>query len=136
MSHSVTRDIQLALSVRGCLHWEPMPRVSLFLPLALTAGLAACAAAEPAPVAEWRVLVKTTQPQSDTDTIARRASQASGVPVRYVAATSPQWHGLSLACGDEARCAAALQWLQADSSFFEAVQRDERRRAHSASSPS
>jgi len=113
-----------------------MPRVPSFLPLALCASLAACAAADPAPVAEWRVLVKTTQAQSDTTAIARRASQASGVPARYVAATSPQWHSLSLACGDEARCAAALQRMQADTRFFEAVQRDERRRTHSASSPS
>jgi len=112
-----------------------MPRVASLLPLALCASLAACAAADPAPVAEWRVLVKTTQAHSDTATIVRRASQASGVPARYLAATSPQWHGLSLACGDEARCASALQRLQADTPFFEAVQRDERRRAHSASSP-
>ena len=136
MSLSVTWDIQLALWVRGCLHWATMPRVSSLLPLALCASLAACAAADPTPVAEWRVLVKTTQAQSDTTAIARRASQASGVPARYVAAVSPQWHGLSLACGDETRCAAALQRLQADTTFFEAVQRDERRRTHPASSPS
>lgn len=113
-----------------------MPRVASLLPLALCAGLAACAAADHAPVAEWRVLVKTTHAQSDTAAIAQRASLASGVPVRYVAAVSPQWHGLSLACGGEARCAAALQRLQADTVFFEAVQRDERRRPHPASSPS
>ncbi len=136
MSHSVTWDIHLALSVRGCLHWATMPRVSSFFPLALCAGLAACAAANPAPAAEWRVLVKTSQAHSDTALIVQRASQASRVAVRYVAAASPQWHGLSLACGDEARCAAALQRLQADTTFFEAVQRDERRRPHSASSPS
>ncbi len=112
-----------------------MPRVFSFLPLALCAALTACAAADPAPAAEWRVLVKTSQAHSDTALIVQRASQASGVPVRYVAAASPQWHGLSLACGDEARCAAALQRLQADTPFFEAAQRDERRRAHSASSP-
>ena len=136
MSLSVTWDIQLAFWGRGCLPWATMPRVSSLLPLALCASLAACAAADPTPAAEWRVLVKTTQAQSDTDAIARRASQASGVPARYVAAVSPQWHGLSLACGDETRCVAALQRLQADTSFFEAVQRDERRRTHSASSPS
>jgi hypothetical protein len=113
-----------------------MPRVSSFLPLALSAGLTACATAGPAPTAEWRVLVKTSQAHSDTAAIVRRASQASGVPVRYVTAASPQWHGLSLNCGDEARCAVALQRLQADTTFFEAVQRDERRRPHSASSPS
>ncbi|MBC7993039.1 MAG: hypothetical protein H7Z15_07325 [Rhizobacter sp.] len=111
-----------------------MPRVASLLPLALCAGLAACAAADRTPPAEWRVLVKTTQPHNDTAVIAQRASRASGVPVRYVTAASPQWHGLSLACGDEARCAAALQRLQADTAFFEAVQRDERRRPHPASS--
>ncbi len=111
-----------------------MPRVASLLPLALSAGLAACAATEPAPAAEWRVLVKTAQPQNDTTLIVQRAGQVSGVPVRYVTAASPQWHGLSLACGDEARCNAALQRLQADTAFFEAVQRDERRRPHTPSS--
>lgn len=111
-------------------------RVPFFLPLALSVGLVACVAAAPPPVAEWRVLVKTTQPHDDTATIVRRAGEASGVPARYVAAVSPQWHGLSLACGDEARCAAALQRLLADTAFFEAVQRDERRRPHAPSSSS
>jgi hypothetical protein len=108
----------------------------MLLPLALCAGLAACAAAEQAPLAEWRVLVKTSQPYTNTTPIVQRAGRASGVPVRYITAASPQWHSLSLACGDESLCAAALQRLQADSAFFEAVQRDERRRPHSASSPS
>ncbi len=132
--HSVTPHIQLALWVRGCLHWATMRRVPLFLPLALCVGLAACAAAGSTPAVEWRVLVKTVQPHDDTATIVRRASEASGVPARYVAAVSPQWHGLSLACGDEVRCAAALQRLRADTAFFEAVQRDERRQPHAPSS--
>ncbi len=72
-------------------------------------------------------MVKLAQAGSDADTIARRAAQASGVQVRYLAAVSPLWHGLGLACGDEARCAQALQRLRDDKSFFEAVERDERR---------
>jgi hypothetical protein len=106
-----------------------MPRVCSILAATLGASLVACAAGG-TPPAEWRVLVKLTQASADTPHIVQRASQSSGVPVRYVAAVSPQWHGLSLACGDEARCAQALQALREDSAYFEAVQRDERRQPH------
>jgi hypothetical protein len=112
-----------------------MPRVHPLLLSLFSTALAACAG-QSAPPLEWRVLVKTAQAQSDLAIIAGRATQVSGVPVRYVAAASPQWHGLSITCGDEARCEAALQRLRADTVFFEAVQRDERRRPHAASSPS
>jgi hypothetical protein len=78
--------------------------------------------------------VKVAPPGSQADAVLRRAAQASGVPTSYVAAVSPQWHGLSLSCGDEARCEAALQRLRADTAYFEAVQRDERRRPHAAPS--
>ena len=110
-----------------------MPRFLLFALWTFCAGLVACAAnAVPqAPTQEWRVLVKLVQAGSDPVAIARRAGLASGVPVRYLASISPQWHGLGLECGDEARCALALQRLQADASLFEAVERDERRRPHS-----
>lgn len=113
-----------------------MPRFSLLLLWTLCAGLVACAAnaVPPAPLREWRVLVKLVQVGSDPVAIARRAGLTSGVPVRYLASISPQWHGLGLDCGDEARCAMALQRLQADTSFFEAVERDERRRPHSPKS--
>jgi hypothetical protein len=107
-----------------------MPRrVCPILAVTLVAGVVACAA-KGTPLAEWRVLVKLTQVNADNRTITERASQSSGVPVRYVASVSPQWHGLSLACGDEARCAQALQALRADAAYFEVVQRDERRQPH------
>lgn len=108
-------------------------RSLLVLLSAFNVGLTACAAdaAPAAPVAEWRVLVKLVQPASDGSAIAQRASQVAGVPVRYLAPASPQWHSLSLACGDEGRCAAALQGLRADTATFQAVERDERRRPHS-----
>ncbi|MEO8153355.1 MAG: hypothetical protein ABI605_09825 [Rhizobacter sp.] len=82
---------------------------------------------------EWRVLVKTVQPTSNADAVARHAGEVAGVPVRYVAAVSLQWHGLGLACGDETRCAEALRRLRADKTYFETVERDERRRALSSS---
>jgi hypothetical protein len=99
---------------------------------AFSVCLAACAADAPAaaPPSEWRVMVKLVQPSTDADAIARRASRAAGVAARYLAAVSPQWHSLGLACGDEARCTQALQRLRADTAFFETVERDERRRAH------
>jgi hypothetical protein len=110
-----------------------MPRYSPHVLSAFCAGLVACAAdaMPPAPTLEWRVLVKLVQVGSEAEAIARRAGQASGVPVRYLASVSPQWHSLGLDCGDETRCAAALQRLRADASYFEAVERDERRRPHS-----
>ena len=88
-----------------------MPSASPLLLAAVSAGLLACAS-EPAPASEWRVLVKLVSASDSAEAIARRASESAGVPVRYATAVSPQWHGLSLACPDEARCASALQRLQ------------------------
>ena len=87
--------------------------------------MAACASG--APDAELRVVVKLAQPGTDGDAIARRASEVGGVPVRYLAATSEQWHALALRCGDSS-CDAALARLRADTRTYESVQRDERRR--------
>jgi hypothetical protein len=99
--------------------------------------MAACAV-EPAPApaareagSEWRVLVKLTAPSTDTDAIARRAGEISGVPVRYVAATSPQWHALALVCADDGACDAALQRLRGAASTYDSVQREQRRQPHS-----
>jgi hypothetical protein len=101
------------------------------LGLATLAGLAACAApadtAGPA-AGEVRVLVKLARPSDDAAAIVRQASAAAGTPVRYLAATSLQWHALGLRCGSAADCDAALQRLRADAAHFEAVQRDERKR--------
>jgi hypothetical protein len=133
MSDSVTWDDHRPLGARACLHWATMLRVRLLLLSLFGTALAACAA-NPAPLLEWRVLVKVGPPGNEADAVVRRAAQASGVPARYVASVSPQWHGLSLSCSDEARCEAALQRLRADTAFFETVQRDERRRPHAASS--
>ena len=113
-----------------------MPRLSLAGLLFACTGMAACAL-EPAPAprqaagTEWRVLVKLNEPGSDAAAIARRAGEISGVPVRYVAATSPQWHALALACADDAACEAALQRLQAAAATYDSVQREQRRQPHS-----
>ncbi|HZE90964.1 MAG TPA: hypothetical protein VE029_04515 [Rhizobacter sp.] len=98
--------------------------------------VAACVAQAPmaqtapdsTPAASLRVLVKLTQPSDDADLIARRASASAGVAVRYVAAVSPQWHSLSLACDGEAACADALQRLRADAAYFSAVELDRKSR--------
>ena len=106
------------------------------LGLAFLAGVAACAAlnetSDPGGV-EMRVLVKLTRPSSDAPAIVRQASAAAGEPVRYLAASSTQWHALALHCASAAACDAALQRLRADVANFEAVQRDERKRPSSPS---
>jgi len=95
---------------------------------AVMASIAVAACAAPQPESELRVLVKLARASSDGEAIARRASDVSGVPVRYVAASSSQWHALALRCGDASRCDAAVARLSADTATFESVQRDERRR--------
>ena len=105
------------------------------LGLASLAGLAACAApADPAgqPIDEVRVLVKLARPSTDSEAIARQASAAAGAPVRYLAATSTQWHALALRCPSATACEAALQRLRGDGANFEVVQRDERKRPSSS----
>jgi hypothetical protein len=107
------------------------PSGSMLGALALAlAALSACTTpmAEADPKAETRVLVKLVQPSSDAAAIARAVERAAGVPARYVASSSPQWHALALRCGAPGDCDAALQRLRADRASFEAVQRDERRR--------
>jgi hypothetical protein len=78
--------------------------------------------------AESRILVKLVHPASDPAAIAREVARAAGVPARYVASTSPQWHALALRCGAPRDCEAALGRLRADRALVEAVQGDERRR--------
>ena len=115
-----------------------MPRLSLAALLFACTGMAACAvepalapAARQAAGNEWRVLVKLNQPSTDADAIARRAGEISGVPVRYVAATSPQWHALVLVCADDGACETALQRLRGAASTYDSVQREQRRQPHS-----
>jgi hypothetical protein len=98
--------------------------------------LAACAAPGPEAVpaasagapADMRILIKLTQASDDTAAIAAKVAASAGMPARYLAATSPQWHALALACGGPQACDAALQRLGANKTDFEAVQRDERKR--------
>lgn len=99
------------------------------LGLSLVAAVPGCAAGGPA-ATEWRVLVKLAQPGATPDEVVQHAARASGATVLYLAAVSPQWHGLGLRCGDEAACRDAVDRLKADTSFFLTVERDERRRAH------
>jgi hypothetical protein len=89
--------------------------------------IAACAAEPASSASASRVMVKLVQPSDDPQLIARQASAASGVPVQYLAAASPQWHSLRLQCADPAACALAVQRMRSDKSFFEAVQRDDRK---------
>ncbi|MBX3623206.1 MAG: hypothetical protein KF891_24825 [Rhizobacter sp.] len=106
------------------------------LGLGLAAVVSGCAAGTAAPV-EWRVMVKLARPAAAADELVRHAARTSGVAVRYLAASSPELHALGLRCGDEAACREAVQRLKADTAYFLAVERDERRRAHEpASHPS
>ena len=95
--------------------------------------LAACAAPMPGvatagPVAELRVLVKLNKASADTEAIAAHVAAAAGTKARYLAATSPQWHALSLLCADAQACEAAFQRLSTSQAVFDVVQRDERKR--------
>lgn len=94
------------------------------LALALVA-LCGCASALPQ---ERRLLVKLQQPSSDGDAIARHAADVARTPVRYIAATSPEWHALMLRCAGEQDCDDALQRLHADTSSYASVSEDGRRR--------
>ena len=94
--------------------------------VAMLGGVGACAA--PAdPGAESRVLVKLVHPSSDASAIASRVAAVTALPVRYLSASSAQWHVLALRCAPAASCDAALERLRADAQTFAAVQRDERR---------
>src|SRR5881394_725901 len=71
------------------------------------ASIAVAACAAPATEPELRVLVKLPQASSDGNAIARRAGDVSGVPVRYVAASS----GTRWPCGAAMRRRATKRWL-------------------------
>jgi hypothetical protein len=88
---------------------------------------AADAAPARAGTADIRLLVKLARPWTDGAAIERRAAAIAGVPVRYLAATSPQWHALALRCAPAPECNRALRRLRADTSTFDAVEFDERR---------
>ena len=110
-----------------------MRKITLATAAAAMTWLAACAvpvpAAEPASAAaELRVLVKLATASSDTSWITAQVATAAGVQVRYLAATSPQWHALALVCAGPDACEAALRRLGANTATFEVVQRDERKR--------
>jgi hypothetical protein len=77
-----------------------------------------------------QVLVELIAPSDDGAQIAAEASRISGVAVRYVSATSSQWHALLLECATAADCEAALQRLREARDVYLAVQRDERERAY------
>ena len=95
--------------------------------------LTACAETPPTDAPEAtpsiRVLVKLASPSTDRKAIAAEASRQAGVPVRYAAAVSPQWHALLLPCADSMACEAAFAGLQKADSPYLAVERDDRKSA-------
>jgi hypothetical protein len=95
--------------------------------LALLA-LTACAAEPPAPSVGMGVMVKLAQPSVDATEIATMVSVTTARPARYVSATSTAWHAVTVACRGPADCELALRRLREDTTHFEAVQRDERKR--------
>jgi hypothetical protein len=96
------------------------------LTLALVA-LTGCASELPQ---ERRLLVKLQQPSADGEAIARHAADVARTPVRYIAATSAEWHALTLRCAREQDCDDAMQRLRADTSSYASVSEDGRRRVH------
>lgn len=95
--------------------------------LALLA-LGACASEPPAPSVGMGVMIKLVQPSVDATAIATLVSDTTARPARYVSATSTAWHAVTVACRGPADCELALRRLSADTTHFEAVQRDERKR--------
>jgi hypothetical protein len=95
--------------------------------LALLA-LGACASEPPAPSVGMGVMVKLAQPSVDATAIATMVSNATARPARYQSASSEQWHAVAVACRGPADCELALRRLREDTTHFEAVQRDERKR--------
>ncbi len=102
------------------------------LPLAATSlallALGACAAEPAAPPIGMAVMVKLAQPGADATAIATMVSDTTARPARYQSATSQQWHAVAVACRGTADCELALRRLREDTTHFEAVQRDERKR--------
>jgi len=84
----------------------------------------------PVPSPGLQVLVKLTAPSDDGAQIAAEASRISGLSVRYVSATSPQWHALLIECANAASCEAAMQRLSEARDVYLTVQRDERARVY------
>ena len=95
--------------------------------LALLA-LGACAAEPPATSVGMGVMVKLAQPSVDANVIATLVSDTTARPARYQSAASEQWHAVVVACRGPADCELALRRLREDTTHFEAVQRDERKR--------
>ena len=83
-----------------------------------------------APSRSLQVLVKLITPSDDGARIAAEASRISGLTVRYVSATSPQWHALLIECATAADCEAAVKRLSEARDTYFAVQRDMRERAY------
>ena len=81
-------------------------------------GLTACSATSQGFAAEPQILVKLARPTHDAAEVVRLASRATGVPVRYVSASSMQWHTISLVCQAEQACDDAVQKLRLDPSFM------------------
>ena len=106
------------------------PSLSCALAVALMAALGSCAAtpdpASGAPV-EARVLVKLVRPAEDAAAISSEATRHAGVPVTYMAATSPSWHALALHCASAPQCDAAIERLRAASAVYQAVEIDGRK---------
>ena len=116
------------------LYTDSMKTVVVASALGCLTAVVACASPEPArpaastPTLETRLMVKLVRPSDDGAAIARAAAQSAGVPVRYVASSSAQWHVIVLRCDDAARCESGVERLRRDVATFEAVQQDDRMR--------
>jgi len=106
-----------------------MNRLNCAASVALAAlALGACASEPLVGSGPLRVMVRLAQPGADAAAIAASAEAVAGKPVRYVAASSEQWHALTIDCRDAADCRAAFDRLKADTLRFADVQVDGRKR--------
>jgi len=103
-----------------------LPRAASAVLAALALG--ACAGEPLVGAGPLRVLVRLPRAGIDAAEIAAAAQASAGRPVRYVAASSEEWHALTIDCSDAADCRAAFDRLRADTQRFSAVQVDERKR--------
>ncbi len=81
----------------------------------------------PAPVSAYtmRVVIKVPITAAmNPERIARKATQLSGVSVRYLLGMGNQWHSLVLNCPDISSCSTAFDRLENNAGVFDSVQRD------------
>lgn len=102
--------------------------------VAAFAGMAVAACAPPM-TAQQRIVVKLVHASDNGTAIASQASRLAGVPVRYLAAVSGQWHALALQCEGTAACSGAVASMARASDVYDSVRIDSRARIAASAVP-